>query len=195
MSDLTAEKMTWNGIYFWNHDPETKLRYLGHNWSGNGHWHQFALKEDGDRKVWCEVTSEDLRLLQEEKQERYVFQAEVSDWLIHCFGDEIACDKRERNHRFIEEALELVQACGGTAEDCHMLVDYVFGRETGVPEQEVGGVMVTLAALCYANDMHMDDCATTELARIWQKVEQIREKQKTKPRNSPLPISEEAKDG
>lgn len=115
------------------------------------------------------------------------FQAEVKRWLVACFGEEIASDKVERNHRFIEEALELVQACGCTASEAHQLVDYVFGRPKGEMEQEVGGAMNTLAALCLAHDLDMMDCAAREIARCWTKVEAIRAKQAAKQKNSPLP--------
>ncbi|MEN2747116.1 hypothetical protein [Sphingomonas sp. T9W2] len=117
------------------------------------------------------------------------FQERVRPWLLACFGEMIAGDREERNHRFLEEALELVQACGCSASEAHQLVDYVFGREVGDPPQEVGGVMVTLAALCLANDLDMHDSAETELARIWTKVEAIRAKQAAKPKHSPLPIA------
>lgn len=104
-----------------------------------------------------------------------------------CFGEMIADDREERNHRFLEEALELVQACGCTASEAHQLVDYVFDREIGEQRQEVGGVMVTLAALCLANALDMHDAGEVELARIWTKVEAIRAKQAAKPKHSPLP--------
>lgn len=104
-----------------------------------------------------------------------------------CFGGMIAGDREERNHRFLEEALELVQACGCPAEDAHQLVDYVYGRPVGEPTQEVGGVMVTLAALCLANGIDMAASGETELARIWTKVDAIRAKQAAKPKGSPLP--------
>jgi hypothetical protein len=115
------------------------------------------------------------------------FQAGVAKWMQACFGSEISADKVERNHRFLEEALELVQALGCTASEAHQLVDYTFGRAIGDPSQEVGGVMVTLAALCLANGLDMETAAETELARIWTKVEQIRAKQAAKPKHSPLP--------
>jgi hypothetical protein len=110
---------------------------------------------------------------------------------MECFGAEIAGDKIERNHRFIEEALELVQACGATASECHQLVDYVFGRPVGEPFQESGGVMVTHAALCLANGLNMHDNGEVELTRIWTKVEKIRAKQAAKPKHSPLPQAPE----
>jgi len=115
------------------------------------------------------------------------FQERVAPWMLACFGYEISGDQPERNHRFLEEALELVQAKGCTAEEAHQLVDYVFGRDIGDPHQEVGGVMVTLAALCLAADLDMDAAAEDELARIWTKVETIRAKQAAKPKHSPLP--------
>lgn len=115
------------------------------------------------------------------------FQQRIQPWMLACFGAEIAADKAERNHRFIEEALELVQATGCSAGEAHQLVDYVYGRPVGEPVQEIGGVMVTLAALCLAHGMDMHGAAETELARIWTKVEQIRAKQAAKPKHSPLP--------
>ena len=115
------------------------------------------------------------------------FQQRVHQWIIACFGPVIAVDKIERNHRFLEEALELVQSCGCTQSEAHQLVDYVFGRPVGEPKQEVGGVLNTLAALCNAQQIDMDQCGEAELARVWTKVEQIRAKQAAKPKQSPLP--------
>jgi len=119
----------------------------------------------------------------------YPFQHRVQPWMRACFGDAIAGDKVERNHRFLEEALELVQACGCTENEAHQLVAYTFGRPIGEPAQEVGGVMVTLAALCLAQGLDMHSAGETELARIWTKVEQIRAKQAAKPKHSPLPVA------
>lgn len=119
--------------------------------------------------------------------EPVAFQARVKPWLLECFGEAIASDQQERNHRFLEESLELVQACGCTATEAHQLVDYVYGRPVGETSQEVGGVMVTMAALCLAHGMDMHTAGETELARIWTKVEQIRAKQAAKPAMSPLP--------
>lgn len=114
-------------------------------------------------------------------------QSRVHPWLMACFGPMIAGDREERNHRFLEEALELVQSCDCTAHEAHQLVDYVFGRPVGEKNQEVGGVMITLAALCLANGLDMHAAGETELARIWTMVEKIRAKQAAKPKYSPLP--------
>lgn len=117
------------------------------------------------------------------------FQQRVRPWMMACFGEAISNDLQERNHRFLEEALELVQSTGCTQSEAHQLVDYVFGRPVGEPAQEVGGVMVTLAALCLAAKMDMHAAGETELARIWTKVDQIRAKRAAKPKHSPLPVA------
>lgn len=48
--------------YNWKGQPEM-LVYLGHNWSGNGYWHQFA-KVDDPSVVWCEVLESDLHMIE-----------------------------------------------------------------------------------------------------------------------------------
>jgi hypothetical protein len=119
---------------------------------------------------------------------REAFQARVHPWMMACFGAEISADRLERCDRFIEEALELVQSTGYDKDRAHQLVEYVYGRDPGNPPQEVGGVMVTLAALCLAFKLDMHEAGETELARIWTKVDAIRAKQAAKPRGSALPI-------
>lgn len=115
------------------------------------------------------------------------FQLRVIDWMMETFSMETCRSTHERNHRFLEESLELVQSLGCTAKEAHMLVDYVYGRPVGEPQQEVGGVMVTLAALCAAADIDMNECAEVELARCWKNIDKIRAKQAGKPPSSPLP--------
>ena len=115
------------------------------------------------------------------------FQDDVREWTIEAFGHAVSLDKVERNHRFLEESLELVQSLGCSAGEAHQLVDYVFGRDVGEPKQEVGGVMMTLAALCNASTFSMALSSETELERVWEKIEQIRAKQAAKPQHSPLP--------
>jgi len=120
--------------------------------------------------------------------QKMTFQHRVAHWMTVCFGRTISTDTVERNHRFLKELLELVQSCGCSASEAHQLVDYVFNRPVGETSQEVGGVMVTLAAFCTAQSIDMDQCGETELDRIWTMVDQIREKQARKPKHSPLPV-------
>lgn len=115
------------------------------------------------------------------------YQARVYAWVLACFGPEIAANKAERSHRFLEEALELVQSVGCTQSEAQHLVEYVYNRPPGDPTQETGGVMVTLAALCQSHGIDMQGAGETELARVWTKVAKIRAKQAAKPQFSPLP--------
>jgi len=117
------------------------------------------------------------------------FQEQVRPWLHACFGEDVANDKSERNHRYLEESLELVQACGATEAEAHELVSYVFSRPKGECDREVGGVMLTLAALCLAHDVDMDGAAAMELASVWTRIGSIRAKWESKQKGSPLPSS------
>ena len=83
------------------------------------------------------------------------FQKRAMYWAKRCFGLTLATDIRERNQRFIEEALELVQACGMTRREAWGAVSYVYGRPVGEKRQEVGGAYTTLAALCAAHNIDM----------------------------------------
>lgn len=115
------------------------------------------------------------------------YQQRVEQWLEACFPPNVRTNRQERTHRFLEEALELAQANGCSRADAVALVDYVYGRPTGQPEQEVGGVLVTLASLCSAFNINMDEAGIRELDRNWGRIEAIRAKQKAKPHGSPLP--------
>ena len=149
-----------------------------------------AIADQDDRAAQA-MLREILRAPKPTPTSQAPFQQRVQPWLLECFGAEIAADRVERNHRFLEESLELVQALGCTASEAHQLVDYVFGRPVGDPPQEVGGVMVTLAALCLASGLDMHDAGEVELTRINapELVAKIRAKQAAKPKHSPLPQS------
>lgn len=121
--------------------------------------------------------------------DNFKFQAAVNTWLIECFGEDVANSIPDRNWRFLEEALELVQSTGCTKEEAHVLVDYVFDREVGEPFLELGGVMITMAALCYALNLSFENAAAKEIARITEpgKIAKIRAKQADKVPGQPLP--------
>lgn len=112
------------------------------------------------------------------------YQSRMADWVAKCISPRCLADRHERNSRFLEEALELVQACGASREMAHQAVDYVFDREVGKREQEVGGVMSCLAALCSAWSIDLDEATHQELERILDPavMERIRKKHAGKPR-------------
>lgn len=109
------------------------------------------------------------------------FQDRCGEWLDECFGFTSRLDIPHRNKRFLEEAGELVQSSGMTEDQAVQVIRYVFSREKGIVPQEVGGVMMTLAAHCLATGTDMAAEGERELARVWTKVDQIRAKEATKP--------------
>lgn len=115
------------------------------------------------------------------------YQERVEEWLEACLPEAARRDRLERTFRFLEEALELAQANGCSQADAKALVAYVFGRPHGRPDQEAGGVMVTLASLCSAVGIDMDEAGDRELQRNWIRIDDIRRKQAAKPHGSPLP--------
>lgn len=117
------------------------------------------------------------------------FQVDVRQFVVQCFGEDIADDKKERVYRFFEEAIELSQSVGMTKEECVQLIDYVFSRKTGEPHQEIGGVLVTLSALCSAIGEKMSHCSEDEIGRCFDNIEKIRKKHFSKPIGirTPLP--------
>ncbi len=96
----------------------------------------------------------------------YNFQTRVIKWVSLIFGVHVLLNKQERSERFIEEAIELVQACGLPEERVGVLLRRVYSRPVGKVGQEIGGVCVTLAALCHVQEKILQDCAYVELNRI-----------------------------
>ena len=74
-------------------------------------------------------------------------------------------DVKERALRFGEEALELLQVEGITAETAHALVDYVFSRPVGEREQEIAGVLLTLGGYFSTVPVSPFHCFEKEMAR------------------------------
>jgi hypothetical protein len=91
-------------------------------------------------------------------------------------------DLETRLSRFLEEATELCQAGGLSRERAHKIVDYVMDRPDGVPAQEVGGVMVTLAVAASMLDVDIDGAWAAELERIHEPevVEKVKRRQQEK---------------
>lgn len=121
------------------------------------------------------------------------FQERTAAWMLACFTPEIAADVIERGDRLAEEVFEALQSVDYPQERLAALSNYVYGRPKGEPHQEVGGIMVTLAAWCTAHGVDLHEAGEEELARILQPeiIEKIRAKQKAKPTGSALPVASE----
>ncbi len=83
--------------------------------------------------------------------------------------------------RFFEEAVELAQATDLTRGQAHELVDYVYSRERGTPEIEIGDVMLPLAGVASAQDVPMQVAAKAVMMRAIKNAEKIAAKRKLRP--------------
>ncbi len=108
------------------------------------------------------------------------FQARVYKWLIDAFGEIIARNKRRRALRFIEEAVELVQALGLGENDVSAVARSVYCRPPHKPEREVGGVMTSLGGLCEAHGFDMAAIGEATLRDNYRRIHEIREKERRK---------------
>lgn len=177
-SDLAGKKLAALGVDV----PTSRLEDLAR-----------ALKKVLDPESLARLTEVCRTALSGEPTRYETFQQRVRNWVVAAFGETIANDLGERTHRFLEEALELVQAAGCTKSEALQLVDYVYSRPAGTVSQETGGTMTTLASLCYVLGVNMEGCGENELCSNWKRIEEIREKQAKKPKNSPLPSAPEGR--
>lgn len=92
-------------------------------------------------------------------------QAVAYAWVERTFGHAASLPK-ERACRFIEEAVELAQAVGLDAHEVEKIVGHVFDKPRGDTSQEVGGVGVTLLALCESLRIDANHEEDRELARV-----------------------------
>lgn len=97
---------------------------------------------------------------------REVRQSDAFAWAGKTFGP-VAADKRERARRFIEEAIELAQACGLHPREVDKILLHVYSKPPGQVAQEVGGVGVTLLCLCEAFGVSADVEERRELLRVY----------------------------
>lgn len=109
-------------------------------------------------------------------------QTRVAAWVLEALGAESAVNVKERSVRTVEETVELAQACGVDPETLHRLVDYVYSRPAGKPEQEIAGSLVTLYSVATALDVDAQQELEKELERIWQPevIERCRRRQHEK---------------
>ena len=77
-----------------------------------------------------------------------------------------AMDPRECALRLLEEAIELVQACALDYDDLVRVGLHVFSRPVGEVDKEIGGTILTLAALAEVHSVDMTTRAVAELSRL-----------------------------
>lgn len=119
--------------------------------------------------------------------DRKSYQKRVRDWLVACFGLNFADPDQEREARYMEESIELFHAQGKSIEDLITLACRVYSRPPGDVRREFGDVAVTLAALAEAKGYDLSEVGDEALDRNWSRIDAIREKQASKPKNTFLP--------
>lgn len=92
------------------------------------------------------------------------------EWATRCFGREHVYHAPIRALRLAEEAVEVAQAYQIPKEKMLDLVEIVYSRPRGSPDQELGGVALTasvLGAITMGRDL--DDFLAVELLRVLDK--------------------------
>jgi NTP pyrophosphatase (non-canonical NTP hydrolase) len=91
------------------------------------------------------------------------------EWAERSFGREHVYNFSIRALRLAEEAVELAQAYGIPKDKMLNLVEIVYKRPKGNPEQELGGVMMTATVLAGAHGHDPDVFFEEELRRVLRK--------------------------
>ena len=91
------------------------------------------------------------------------------DWACRSFGEDHVYNLPIRALRCAEEAIELAQAYGIPKNKMLDLVEIIYGRPPGKPDQELGGVAMTATVLAAANGCDLDQYFETELRRVLSK--------------------------
>lgn len=107
-------------------------------------------------------------------------QDDIWTWVNTAFGTAKAISLRVRVTRFFEEACELFQAHALSKEAAQDILNDVYAKPPGEFKQEVGGVGMTLAALCTAHDMDLQTTISVEFRRAVFKTQTIKIKEANK---------------
>lgn len=91
------------------------------------------------------------------------------EWAVRSFGQDHVYNFPIRALRLVEEAVELAQAHGLPKEKVLELVEIVYSRPAGDPDQELGGVAMTATVLAAAHGHDLDAFFEVELRRVLAK--------------------------
>lgn len=96
-------------------------------------------------------------------------QVIAQEWVARAFGPETLARPDQRAARVVEEAVELGQAANVPRDVAHRIVDYVYDRPAGDPQQESGGVLLTMLVYCASIGVLAEDMEVRELDRVLAK--------------------------
>lgn len=98
---------------------------------------------------------------------RWQRQQRISDWVQRIIAEPAeATSIPQRALRLLEEAIELAQASGLDKEYVKLLCNNIYSRPIGNIVQELGGVSVTLLAMCSAIGYDADAVEALEVQRV-----------------------------
>lgn len=98
----------------------------------------------------------------------YAISRLILAWAKATFGA-VADDPIERAARMFEEATELAQGVGVPSDMLHKIVERTYSRPADTPFKEVGGLLVTVYALCARLQINPMHALETEVQRILDK--------------------------
>lgn len=93
-------------------------------------------------------------------------QGDTHAWCVAAFGDHDARSIPQRGLRMMEEAIERAQACGCEPAMLHLLIDHVYAKPVGGPQEELGGLGVTVLARAQAAGLSAGDAESREVERV-----------------------------
>jgi len=113
-------------------------------------------------------------------------QAVVEGWVRRTHGDALMDSAEERVTRALEEQIELYQTemtrdPVAAKAKAHLLVETIFSRKPGKPDEEAGDVMVTMMAYAACRGGRLDELARRKIdALIAGDREKFQKRQKEK---------------
>jgi hypothetical protein len=99
-------------------------------------------------------------------RENFYYTERGADWVRRALGEAVLNDRQERALRFLEEAVELAQACGLPEAQASRLLARVYAKEPGGVKEEMAGSYFTLLMLARAHDVSIDWELLKEFRRV-----------------------------
>jgi hypothetical protein len=87
-------------------------------------------------------------------------------WVKETFG---ILTVKDRAIRLLEEAIELAQSECVSKEDAIRIIEHVYSKPAGDPQQEAGGIGVCLLAYCELRGFSAEQLEKAELDRVMSK--------------------------
>ena len=120
-----------------------------------------------------------------------VCQRDIATIVKEAFGLQSFRDPIERGARFIEESFELLQTVEYPKEHIVEILEYVYSREKGEFEDELGDVGMTLVAFAASKNAPFSHLTAETVKSFEKNMEKIVHKNATKPRYVPPSPEEE----